>query len=250
MTDDGLDQASTPAGFSYGYDDFASTQTGWLACCASPFMTLNQPDAMVDLKILGPKQPGGGKPKPPPPPPPPPGGKPAPPEGDDLITKVLMPIAEELNLPIAFKFGAMRGVNPSLRTVSDEATAPSAATATATATAMSCGLWAVGCGLCVCASSRRVNRRARTPWRWRTWAPSAACARTSRASSSWRRSSRARTSTRRRSSPTSSPTSTCTYRRLPQLPQLPACLRNDALTDMTTVRAALGGGLRVAARRL
>jgi hypothetical protein len=135
MTDDGLDQASTPAGFSYGYDDFASTQTGWLACCASPFMTLNQPDAMVDLKILGPKQPGGGKPKPPPPPPPPPGGKPAPPEGDDLITKVLMPIAEELNLPIAFKFGAMRGVNPSLRTVSDEATAPSAATATATATA-------------------------------------------------------------------------------------------------------------------
>jgi hypothetical protein len=156
MTDDGLDQASTPAGFSYGYDDFASTQTGWLACCASPFMTLNQPDAMVDLKILGPKQPGGGKPKPPPPPPPPPGGKPAPPEGDDLITKVLMPIAEELNLPIAFKFGAMRGVNPSLRTVSDEATAPSAATATATATAMSCGLWAVGCGLCVCASSRRA----------------------------------------------------------------------------------------------
>ena len=34
--------ASTPAGFSYGFDDFASTQNGWLACCASPFM-LNQP---------------------------------------------------------------------------------------------------------------------------------------------------------------------------------------------------------------
>lgn len=34
--------ASTPAGFSYGYDDFAATQNGWLACCASPFL-LNQP---------------------------------------------------------------------------------------------------------------------------------------------------------------------------------------------------------------
>ena len=38
---------------------------------------------------------------------------------DDLITQVLMPIAEELNLPIAFKFGAMRAVNPSLRTGQD-----------------------------------------------------------------------------------------------------------------------------------
>ena len=30
-----------------------------------------------------------------------------------------MPLAEELNLPIAMKFGAMRGVNPSMRTGQD-----------------------------------------------------------------------------------------------------------------------------------
>ena len=105
--------ASTPAGFSYGYDDFASTQTGWLACCAQPGM-LNQPGANVDLQILGPKAVGAfARPQPPPPRPD------AAPSGDDLITKVLMPIAEELNLPIAFKFGAMRAVNPSLRTGQD-----------------------------------------------------------------------------------------------------------------------------------
>lgn len=37
-------------------------------------------------------------------------------QGSELLEKVLIPIAEELNLPIALKLGAHRGVNPLLRT--------------------------------------------------------------------------------------------------------------------------------------
>ena len=103
--------ASTPAGFCYGEDDFATSQKGWLACCApSQQFLLEQPGAKVDIEILGPrpKRTKIG--------PPPPTDGTWEPQGDDLITMILMPLAEELNLPIAMKFGAMRGVNPSLRT--------------------------------------------------------------------------------------------------------------------------------------
>jgi hypothetical protein len=37
-------------------------------------------------------------------------------QGSELLEKVLIPIAEELHLPIALKLGAQRGVNPLLRT--------------------------------------------------------------------------------------------------------------------------------------
>lgn len=37
-------------------------------------------------------------------------------QGAELLDQVLIPVAEELNLPIAMKLGAHRGVNPSLRT--------------------------------------------------------------------------------------------------------------------------------------
>lgn len=37
-------------------------------------------------------------------------------QGSELLEKVLIPIAEELQLPIALKLGAHRGVNPLLRT--------------------------------------------------------------------------------------------------------------------------------------
>jgi hypothetical protein len=106
--------ASTPAGFCYGEDDFATSQKGWLACCApSQQFLLEQQGAKVDIEILGPrpKRPKIG--------PPPPADGTWEPQGDDLITMILMPLAEELNLPIAMKFGAMRGVNPSLRTGQD-----------------------------------------------------------------------------------------------------------------------------------
>jgi hypothetical protein len=107
--------ASTPAGFSYGEDDFATSQKGWLACCApSQQFLLEQPGAKVDIEILGPR-PKRSKIGPPPPD----DGSPWEPQGDDLIRLILMPLAEELNLPIAMKFGAMRGVNPSLRTGQD-----------------------------------------------------------------------------------------------------------------------------------
>jgi hypothetical protein len=35
--------------------------------------------------------------------------------GSDLLFKVLLPLAQELQLPIALKLGAHRGVNPALR---------------------------------------------------------------------------------------------------------------------------------------
>jgi hypothetical protein len=37
-------------------------------------------------------------------------------QGAELLDQVLIPVAEELSLPIAMKLGAHRGVNPSLRT--------------------------------------------------------------------------------------------------------------------------------------
>ncbi|CAM9351244.1 unnamed protein product [Phaeothamnion confervicola] len=37
-----------------------------------------------------------------------------PPEGHRLLTEVLIPLAEELGLPLALKFGAHRGINPAL----------------------------------------------------------------------------------------------------------------------------------------
>jgi hypothetical protein len=44
------------------------------------------------------------------------GGQPRfPPEGSDLLEHVLLPLAEELSLPIALKFGAARAVNPHMR---------------------------------------------------------------------------------------------------------------------------------------
>jgi hypothetical protein len=36
-------------------------------------------------------------------------------QGSQLLDEVLIPLAEELNLPIAMKLGAQRGVNPALR---------------------------------------------------------------------------------------------------------------------------------------
>ena len=41
------------------------------------------------------------------------------PQGAELLSKVLIPVAEELSLPIAMKLGAHRAVNPSLRTGGD-----------------------------------------------------------------------------------------------------------------------------------
>ena len=108
--------ASTPAGFTYGEDDFASTQNDWLACCApSQQFLLDAPGAKSAAEAaaeLAKKRRRMG-------PPPPDDGSEWVPQGDDLITQILMPLAEELNLPIAMKFGAMRSVNPSLRTGQD-----------------------------------------------------------------------------------------------------------------------------------
>ena len=78
--------ASTPAGFTYGEDDFASTQNDWLACCApSQQFLLDAPGAKSAAEAaaeLAKKRRRMG-------PPPPDDGSEWVPQGDDLITQLV-----------------------------------------------------------------------------------------------------------------------------------------------------------------